>query len=446
MSRFWIILMVVAVSCPALSGRELWTLEDCIAWAVENNIQINRDRLQSEIARNNYSQSMLRILPGLAAFANHDLNSGRALNYDTYQWENREFEQGNMGLEARLNVLGGFHNYNNIRHHRFLLLSKLEDVERQMNDVSLQISAAFFQILMDMELLDIAEKLFETSVLELEVAKSNYRVGNISRGRLLEMESQLAEAEYQKIRAENNLSRSYLDLRHIMQLDPDDHLEICAEGVHGGDESVILKTVENIYSEAENTLPQIRGAGYFLKSRESELAMIRGQMSPRLSLRGLFYTRYSELAVNPVDGGDYSYSSQLRDNQYRQLGLSLIVPIFDGWTVRNRIGNSKISVLDAGYHLDAARQDLYSEIHLIHNGAVDAYKRYKYSGKAALAAEESFEFSAEQFRLGLISYVDYQYARSVWLNAESNRTQAKYEFYLRSRILNFYLGDSFLNN
>ena len=440
MRHFAIILFFFILTGFKGFSQKLWTLQDCIDYAIENNIQLKRQQLQSEIARNNFNQSRMSLLPGLAAFANHDFNSGRALNYDTYQWENREFEQGNIGMESRLSLFNGFQNYNNIQQQRFLLLSSLEEFEKAMNDLSLNISAAFFQILLDKELVEIAEMQVEVSSLEVESARSNFRLGNIPRGRVLEIESQLAADQYQLTLAMNNLSRSYLTLVQMMQMDPDYDFRVARPEIVEIEEAAILNTVENIYVEAESNLPQVRGAEYFLKSRERELAITRGQQSPGIALRGLFYSRYSELAVDPIDGGNYPYPTQIKDNQYRQLGVSLYIPIFSGWSTRNRISNAKVSVLDAQYRLDETRQNLYSEVHQMHNDAKNAYNRYSSAEKAVLAAQESFQYAKEQFGLGLINFVDYQYAQSSLFRARSNMAQAKYEYFLRSKILDFYLG------
>ena len=440
MKRFAGILSILLITSLASYPQKLWTLEECIDYAIDNNIQLKRQQLHSESARNNYHHSLIRVLPSLTAFANHDYNSGRALNYETYQWETRDFEQGNLGMESRINIFSGFQNYNNIQQQRFLLLSRIEDVERTINNISLQIAAAFFQILLDMELVELAENQLEVSSFELESARSNFRVGNISRGRLLEIESQYAVDDYQLTFAQNNLDRSYLDLAQMMLLDSGYEFRIARPAIDEIDESAILNTVDTIYGEAETYLPQVRGAEYFLKSREKELSVVRGQQSPMLVFRGLFYTRYSELAMHPIDQGEYPYSSQLRDNQYRQLGISLSVPIFDRWNVRNRISNTKISVIDAQYQLDATKQELYSEIHQMHNSAVSAYKRYNSAVKAVLAASKAFESAREQLSLGLVNFVDYQYAQANLYRAQSSLAQAKYEYFLRSKILDFYLG------
>ena len=433
-----LILFTVAVASPA---QEVWTLEDCIEYAMENNIQLKRQELLSESARNNYNQSRVGILPSLVGFANHDFNSGRALNYDTYQWENREFQQGNLGLEARVNIFSGFQNQNTIQQNRFMLMSRLEELEHARNNISLNITVAYLQILLDMELLEIAENQFRVSGLEVESAKVNFTVGNISRGRLLEIESQNAANEYQVTLARSNLSQSYLNLMQILQLDPDDDFRIVRPETFGISEALILNQVSAIYDQAETIMPQVRGAEYSMKSREKELAVIRGQQSPRLALRGLFYTRYSELASDPMNGGDYPYSTQIKDNQYGQLGLSLTIPIFDGWNTRNRISNARISVMDARYRLEETRQDLFTEIHRMHNNATTAFDRYKSAEKAVVHAREASGHAQEQFGLGLINFVDYQHAQSSFFMAQSNSAQAKYEYFLRSMILDFYLGE-----
>lgn len=443
MKRIKGILLVLLVAWTTGYAQKTWTLEECIEYALENNIQLKRRQLQSESASNNFDQSLLRVLPTVTGFANHDYNSGRALNYDTYQWENREFEQGNLGMESQLNVFSGFQNYNNIQQQRFLLLTRLQEVERAKNDISMNISAAFFQVLLDRELAELAEMQAGVSSLELESARSNFSLGNISRGRVLEIESQVAADQYQVTMARNNLSRSYLDLIQIMQMDPSEDFQVALPEISEVEEAPILQTVDNIYDQAESSLPRIKGAEYYLRSTERELAIMRGQQSPRLALRGLFYSRYSELAVDPMNGGNYPYSKQIKDNQYRQLSLSLSIPIFNGWSTRNRISNAKVSMLDARYQLDETKQDLYSEIHQMHNDAMGAYNRYKSAEKAVAAARESFQFAREQFRLGMINFIEYQNAQSSLFRSQSNMAQAKYEYYLRSMILDFYLGEQF---
>ena len=442
MIRFQGILLMFLIAASAGHAQQFWTLEDCIEYAMENNIQLKRQELLSESARNNYNQSRISILPGLTGFANHDFNSGRALNYDTYQWENREFQQGNLGLEARVNIFGGFQNHNNIQQRRFMLMSRLEELEHARNNISLNIAVAYLQILLDMDLLEIAENQLRVSGLEIESAKVNFAVGNISRGRLLEIESQNASNEYQVTLARSNLSQSYLNLIQILQLDPDDDFRIARPETFGINEAVILNQVSAIYDQAETILPQVRGAEFLLKSRERELAMVRGQQSPRLALRGLYYSRYSELAVNPMNGTEYPYSTQIKDNQYGQVGLSLTIPIFDGWNTRNRISNARISVMDARYHLEETRQDLFTEIHRMHNSATNAFERFKSAEKAVVHARATSGHAREQFGLGLINFVDYQHAQTSYFRAQSNSAQAKYEYYLRSMIIDFYLGES----
>jgi outer membrane protein len=264
MNRFTGVFVLILTMTSAGYTQKLWTLEDCLEYAMENNIQLKRQELQSENARLNLNNSRLRILPGFTAFANHDFNSGKALNYDTYQWENREFEQGNLGLEGRLNVFSGFQNHHNVQQQRYMLLSRIEDVERTRNDISLNIAAAYFQILLDIELLEIARNQLEVSNLEVESAKSNFYVGNISRGRLLEIESQNAANEYQVVLARNYLSQSYLNMIQILQLDPGNDFRIERPENLMIRETGILHTVSHIYDEAEMNLPQVRGAEYFL--------------------------------------------------------------------------------------------------------------------------------------------------------------------------------------
>jgi outer membrane protein len=440
MIRFQGILFMFLTIIPAIRAQQVWTLEDCIGYAMENNITLKRQELHSDIARNNHNQARLNILPGLSGFANHEYLSGRALNIENHQWENRDFQHGNLGMQGHLNIFSGFQNTNNIRQQEFLLMSRLEEVEMARNNLSMNIAAAYFQILLDMELLELARNQVEISKLEIDAAKANFNLGNISMGRLLEIESQNAANEYQVTLAVNNLSNSYLNLIQILQLDPGEDFRIVRPEDFEISEAALLQPVSGIYDQAEMLMPQVRSAEYFLKSRERQLALVRGQQSPSLYLRGLMYSRYQEIASDPVTGGNYPYPAQIRDNRYWQMGISLQVPIFNGWTVRNRISNARVGVSDARYQVEEARMNLYTEIHLMYNNANNAFTRYNSADKAVSFALQSSDHSREQFRLGLINFVEYQNSQSGLFRAESNRAQAKYEYYLRSMILDFYVG------
>ncbi|NJO68417.1 MAG: TolC family protein [Bacteroidetes bacterium] len=190
-------------------------------------------------------------------------------------------------------------------------------------------------------------------------------------------------------------------------------------------------------------MPEIKSSEYFLKYSEKNLAIARGKLSPRLTLTGSFYSRYNERAVDYLNpNSNYSYMDQIKDNQYKQLSLSLNIPIFNRWNTRTQINNSKILVQDAEYNLVDTRKDLYKAIQQAHADAVNAFQNYVSRKEAVISSEEAFKYTQQKYDVGMSSAVDYNIAKTNLLKAKSDLVQSKYEFVFKGKILDFYKGAS----
>ena len=424
-----------------LEAQNPWTLEQCIQYAMDNNIQIKRQELTAKISRGNYIQSILAVSPDLNAFGRHNLSSGKTVNLEDYTYINTTFYDGYAGAQSQVILFGGLQNINTISRSKYDLMASIQDVEKAKNDIVLNITVGYLQVLLDHELLKITVSQHQTSLMQVENIRRMVELGKLAKGQLLEMQAQASADQLNVTIARNRLNLSTLKLAQLLYLDSvadfrvhiPEYLEVGA--------AALAADADEVFSYAITALPEIRSAEYNLKSSKKALAVARGARYPQLSLTGTLYTRYSELAVDPLDATSaYSISNQLDDNFYKQISLSLNIPIFNNYTIQNRISTARMQMLDAGYRLEQARNDLYQLIRQAHADALAAFDKYTSAMEAVASMEEAFNYTEQKFELGTASSVDYTVAKNNLARTQSELMQAKYEYLLRTRILDFYMG------
>jgi outer membrane protein len=174
-----------------------------------------------------------------------------------------------------------------------------------------------------------------------------------------------------------------------------------------------------------------------LKASEYDLKISQGARSPRLSLDYSLNTRYTYISNFP---GNASFNSQVKNNKNSGVGLTMSIPILNGWQVNKNIANSKLYVERSQYSLEGTRKQLYKNIQQAYTDAVAALKKYNSSIKAVTSTEESFRYTEQKFNVGMVTSVDYNAAKTQLLNSQSDMAQAKYEFIFKTKVLDFYKG------
>ncbi len=439
---FLFVLCLIFVYPSNISAQKKWTLEECINYAHQNNLQIKRQELNADISETYLKQSYFELLPNLNAGGSHNLSSGRALNTETYTWEDRTNQDGNLGIQSDLTIFNGLNNINSIKQHKFDLMRDLASVEKIKNDITLNIATSYLQVLFGYELLDLAKSQRDVTQQQVDRMKKLVEVGNRAKGDLLELEAQLSNENLNAINAENNLKINYITLIQLLELELD---SIGSFQIERPEIPVIaeeeLQSVNDLYQKASEIYPELKAAEFNLSAKEKALSVVRGGRYPELYLSGLYYSRYNKSATNPVSPSEnYRYIDQISDNQYRQLSLNFSVPIFNRRSVESSISRSKIAVQNAEYEFDQVKKDLYKAIQEAHSDAISALAKYDASMQAVKSNEEAFSYTEQKFEVGLVNSVDYNVAKNELLKARSNFLQAKYEYIFKLKILDFYLG------
>jgi outer membrane protein len=466
MKRILILFSLIMTSASFLNAQTTWTLQSCIDYALANNILIKQQELSEQLAKVNLLQSKTSLFPSLNANASHAYNYGKTIDMYTNSFATERVQSDNFYISSSVTLFSGFQLLNTVKQNKIDLQASQYDLDKMMNDISLNLATAYLQILYCDELLGIAQN--QLTVTEKQVARTQKLVdaGTVSKGTLLTLQAQQSTEELSVVNAQNNLDIAYLTITQMLDLPSADSFNIQVPTLDVSTESTLLLTPDQIYAYAVGTQPEIKSAELKVQSSELGLAIVQGMRYPTLSLRGSYGTGYSGASKRVKDitftgylpsgftgsgdtvyspSFDYNYenipfSDQFNDNINKSISFSLYIPIFNGWQTNATVSKAKIAIQNSEYTLLTAKNTLYKSIQQAYADALAALNKYKSSSKSVDAYKEAFKYAEQKFEVGLVNSTEYDDAKNKLAEAESTLLQSKYEYVFRLKILDFYMG------
>ena len=452
--------------CSHVFSQKIWTLEDCISHALENNIQVKQQQLNTAVSKLQYNQSIAELFPSVNATANHVYNNGQTVDMYTNTFASQTVQSNNFYLSSNVVLFSGLRLLNGLKQKQYDFLASSYDLEKMKNDISLTIATAYLQILYNLELLETSKNQLELSLQQVKRTEALFTVGTVAKGTLLQMEAQAAADELQVVTAQNQLDLSYLSLVQFLDLQTTQGFDIEKPVFSVPETSLLAQPVDEIYEKACSIQPDIKSAEMKVQSAKKGLQISRGMMSPSLMLSGSYGTGYSGASKNIADISlsgyetigatesgelvygptfDYSYEKvkfwdQLENNLNSSVGLSINIPIFNKWQTNTMIGTSKIAVSSAELSLQNTKNQLLKTIQQAYADARGALNKYHASLKSVEALNESFNYTQQKFDAGLVNSLDYNDAKNKLATANSELLKAKYEYVFRIKVIDFYQG------
>jgi outer membrane protein len=450
-----------------VNAEDAWTLQQCVDYAIKNNIQIKQTQLSADLAQSNLTQSKANVLPSLNANASNFYNYGKTIDQFTNSFATERVRSDRYSLQSNVTLFNGLQAYNTIKQNQLALSASKYDKEKMVNDIALFVASAYLQILFNLEILDISNQQVLLTKAQVERTKKLLDAGSIARGNLLNIESQVANEELAVINAENSLAISYLNLAQLLELTDTKNFKIVRPALPELINAEIKEDVASIYQNALSSRPEIKSADLKLKSAEKGIAIAKGALSPQLTMGGSYGSGYSGLSKRLIGDPTYGiaptgyftssnenvlgpvllnsfertpFTTQIKDNVNKSFGFNLSIPIFNGFQVKNAINRAKINTANAQLNLEAEQKLLFKSIQQAYSDAQGALKKYSASQKAVSALRESFQYSEQRYTLGMLNPLDYTDAKNKLTKAESDLVQAKYDFIFKQNILNFYQG------
>lgn len=437
------IYFLLILSALTLSGycQDVWTLERCILYALENNITIKQQELDVEFSKNNFLQSKAEVLPDLSANASQNYRFGRSVDPLTYEFTNENTSGSSFSASSGINLFNGLQTINNISKNKLNLNKSMEDLQRARNDLSLNIARAYLQILFNKELLVIAQNQLEITGQQVEQTRKLVNAGSLPRGDLLEIQAQYSTEELQVVNTENQLDLAYLNLAQLLDLESPDNFTIATPEFGDITEEEIVFSVPTIYKQAVVSLPRVKSAEFQLEAVKKDLLIARGLLSPSISLGGSLSTGFSDNIKSFGTNSTMPFREQIDFAQNKSLGFRLSIPIFNRFSTRINISNSKINVLQNEYNLKFIKNQLLKEIQQAYADAKAAMKNFRASQKTVESLSEAFGYAQQKYTLGMLNTVDYNLAKNKLTKAQSDLLQAKYSYIFNNKILDFYRGN-----
>ncbi len=435
--RAKLILLLTAALSAGVSARAQqgpWSLADCIDYALEHNLTVRQSELTVEQREIDLNTAQGRRLPGFRASASENLSFGRGLTADN-TYSNSNTTSTSFSLGGDLPIFQGFDIVNGIKLSKLNLASATADLEKARDDIRVAVAQAFVQILYNQELLGVAHKQAEHDAELLEQVRERLSAGKVSGAEVSAQQATLAQSRQSEIQAQGNLRIALLELTQLLELPSPEGFSIVTPEV-GDPSQLLLMRPEAIYEEAVAVKPAIESAELKVDYAQLNIARAKGALLPTLSLSGGLGTNYytnSKFASAP-------FGEQLRNNFSQYVGLSLSIPIFQRFSVRNNIRTAELNFKGQQLQLENTKKALYKEIQQAYYNAVTAQARYAGSREAASSARLHYELTEEKYKVGKADIAAYNDARNSWLRAESEHIQARFQCLYQTKLLDFYRG------
>jgi outer membrane protein len=438
--RIFLLLPIFAFSLTNSNAQEGWSLEQCIGYAIENNIQVKQQELSIKINENTFTQSKYSHLPNLNASASHNYNFGRAIDYGSNTVSN-DLSSSGLTVSSSVALFNGFQ-ITNTRKREFIdLQASISDIEKLKNSISLNIASAYLQILFYEELVETNRKQVELSKLQKERTSILVNAGSLPEGNIYEIEAQLASDELQLVNAQNQLEMAYLLLVQMLDLKSAENFRIQKPNLQGFDETIPTDSPVSLFEQSQQFLPQIKSAQLRVSSAEKGFAIAKGGYFPRLSLSGTYNSGVRMFLKEPASLTNEPFMDQFKQNASYTVGLSLTIPIFNAMQVRTSVSTAHINTDLARLNLENEKNVLFKEIQQAFTDASAALKKYQATTKSLSALQESFRYTEQKFGLGMVTTLDYTTAKTRLAKAETELLQSKYDFIFKTKILDFYKGN-----
>jgi outer membrane protein len=434
----WAFVLVFGTLTPGFA-QEKWNLKQCIDYALESNIQIKQQDLAVDYQQNQLNQAKTNRLPNLNAQVSNNYNFGRSLTYqNTYENTNSTSVSGYLGTE--LTVWNGFQLQNIVRQRDLDLKATMQDYQKAKDDLILNIAAMYLEILFAEELIGIDQDQMNVTGQQIERSRKLVESGRLAKGALYEIEAQQAKEEVQLVTDQNRSQLAYLNLYQLLNVPVDKYFRIEKPVLPDLQTGNINYNSLSIFKNAVLSRPEILASRYRVESSKFQLEQAKGSRWPRLSFGANYYNNYNDNYLNPVTREVISFGKQIENNKRYGFGLTLSIPIFNQFQVKNGISNATLQVQDYQYRLQTSQNVLQKDIEQAYTNALSALKRYISSEKAVHSSQESFRYAEEKLNVGMVTTVEYNQIKSNLSIAQSQLMQAKYEYIFRSKILDFYNG------
>ncbi|MBR6194921.1 MAG: TolC family protein [Prevotella sp.] len=433
--------LMLTASVAAQTNR-LWTLQQCLDYAMQHNITLQRARLQLQSAKEDVSQSKAALLPSLNASTSHNLgyrpwqDSGitTVTNGTVNTKVDKTSYNGSYGLNASWTVWNGNRNRNQVKLNQ--LTEEQAELETQVtaNSIQEQIAQLYVQILYLTEAVKVNEESLKTSQKNEERGKEMVEVGKMSKADLAQLTAQRSTDEYNIVSAQTQVKNYKLQLKQLLEITDGSEFDIVIPATTDEQALAEVPLLMSVYEQALATRPEIQSAEMAIKSSDVSLDIAKAGRMPTVSLSASAGTSTNSLANN-------GWGNQMKFNFNSGAGVNVSVPLFDQRQTKTNVAKARIQRENNLLALQDKQKQLYQTIENYWLDATTNQQRFRAAQATVDSEQLSYSLLQEKFNVGLTNIVELMTGKDRLLQAEQNRLQSKYMTLLNLQMLKFYGGE-----
>ena len=430
-----LLLLSISSECAA----KQWSLRDCIDYALANNIQLQKARLQKSSALEDVKQSQSALLPSLSISTSQNVSynpwpeQGSAMIAGNKVQTNVEkvYYNGSYSLSGNWTVWNGGKNTNTVKLNKLTAQQAQLDSATTANNVLEQIAQLYVQILYSNEAINVSKESMKTSQANENRGKEMVNVGKMSRADLAQLTAQRAQDEYNIVEAESNLRNYKRQLKQLLQITGDEDFDIA---IPSTTDDMALKTVpalNDVYTASMEQRPEIKNAKLSIESSDLNMKIAKAGKMPTIGLNAGLSTNTSSMNKN-------GWGTQIKNNFIVAGGVSVSIPLFDNRQTKTAINKAMIQKQSYLLDLQDKQTTLYSTVENYWLQAVTNQNKFKAARISTESAQASYDLLSEQFKQGLKNIVELMTGKTNLLQAQQNELQSKYLTILNLNMLEFY--------
>jgi outer membrane protein len=470
MKKLLLSALLLSFGFHASAQNDKWTLQECIEYALDNNIAIKQSQLDVELAEVQISDAIGNFLPGINASASNSWNTGLTQNVTTGILQTQTTRNFSAGVTAGLTLFDGLRNVKQLQLAKLSKLASEYSLEQMEDDIALFVANAYLEVLFNKENLKVIAAQHEITMEQLERAKELVEAGALPEGDLLEIKATAANEEQRMIVAENQIRISLISLAQTLLIKDYENFDIAERDYDIFGNEILDVPVSEVIAAAEEERYEVKVAEMNQEMAEKQLEIAEGARWPTLGAFFNYNTRESgagriiaggldpdepyrqigfvqgteEIVVAPnmttEIGNPLPFFEQLQLNDGISYGVQLNVPILNGFNVRNSIKRSEVDVLRSEYQLEQTKLDLEANVYQAYTDAKGAIKAYEAALLALEAQELAYDYATERYNVGLTNAFDFSQAKFNLANAQSELLRAKYDYIFKLKVLELYFG------
>ena len=415
-------------NATAQEASKTWTLQECLDYAYQNNIQVRQSRNNQLSGIEDTKQAKAALFPSLVASTTQSYT-----NYPSSEVTDNNSYTGTYGITAGMTIFEGGKLRTEVKRQKVQNQMDALSVEESVNDIRIAIVQAYMQCLYAADAVRINRSTAEASKAQRDRAEEMLRTGSISRVDFAQLQSQYSSDEYQIVVAGSTLDNYKLQLKQLLELDIMEEMNPAVPGVKEENVLKALPPKNEVYETALKVMPQIRRGELGIEAAKLEEKSARAGFFPSISLS-------ASVGTGHMSNNDFESGSQIWNRFNENVGLTLNIPIFSNRKNRTAVNKAKIALNDSYLEWTSLQKELLRNVESAYLDAVSAQAQYLSAREKEKYARESYELTSEQFRVGVKNTVELITAQNEYSAAQQQVLQAKYLTLLSIELLNIYQG------